>query len=141
MEKISENIIGKLIEINLDRRDNYQAASTYVDAKDKKKFLIELANESEGFVMELTYFLKLYGGSTQSLFAQHSEHHQKDYEFSRSDQAVFLILHQQEIKRIEHYNHLLIEAIDLDNALFDKIRSQKTALIESEEKLAEVMND
>lgn len=141
MERLSEDIIRKLIEINMERRHGYEFAAKFVSCPEKRKLLLNLSSQSEGFVMELTYFLKLYGGSIGSASMDYTRQEQDNFDPNQSDQATFLILLQQEIKRIAHYNHLLTEGIDLDNTLVEKIRAQKSELMESERKLTDDLKD
>lgn len=135
MERGTEYIVRQLIEINMERMHEYLSASQFVKEPRGKKLLSDLSAQSEGFMMELEYFLKLYGGSVGGAASQTLAYNPHKFKSAESDEAIFFIILQQECKVKETYNRMLSDGMDLDNTLFEKIRTQKSDLLESEERL------
>lgn len=140
MEKLSENIVRQLIELNMERMYRFQNARQFVKAGEGSKLLLEMAAQSEGFVMELEYVVRLYGGSVGEAASQSL----KDVDFNNtpadSEQSVLLILFEHEQKTLKTYEVLLKKGNELDNDLFEKIRSQRAELQESKLKLEQMIN-
>lgn len=140
MEKLSENIVRQLIELNMERMYRFQNARQFVKAGEGSKLLLEMAAQSEGFVMELEYVVRLYGGSVGEAASQSL----KDMDFNNtpadSEQSVLLILFEHEQKTLKTYEVLLKKGNELDNDLFEKIRSQRAELQESKLKLEQMIN-
>ena len=70
MEVLTENIVRALIVINMQRMYRYQNARDCIDSAEIRQLLSAVAAQSEGFVMELEYVLRLYGGSIGTAVSQ-----------------------------------------------------------------------
>lgn len=140
MEKLSENIVRQLIELNMERMYRFQNARQFVKAGEGSKLLLDMAAQSEGFVMELEYVVRLYEGSVGEAASQSL----KDVDFNNtpadSEQAVLLILFEHEQRALKTYEMLLKKGNELDNDLFEKIRAQRAELQESKLKLEQMIN-
>ena len=139
MEKVSEKIVCNLIGLNMERMYRVQNARQLLPDDKRRKLLMVLEAQSEGFIMELEYVLRMYGGSVEDSASQTLYNIDFKSEGNTSVQAVFLFLLQHEQKDIATYESLLAEGSGLDNSLFEKIRAQKAELQESELKLKEVI--
>lgn len=134
MENYSENIVRRLIALNMERMQLNQEAGRNVQQLNRKKLLLELAAQSEGYIMELEYVLKLYGGSVGAAASQSIQQRDEDLK-NTSDQSIFLNILRHEEQVIDTYNEVIKTASELDNTLFEKIRSQKSEIMEIQLKL------
>jgi|GEM_PF-4942147 len=139
MEKVSEKIVCNLIGLNMERMYRVQNARQLVPDDKRKKFLLVLEAQSEGFIMELEYVLRMYGGAVADAASKTLYDIDVNSDVNKSEQSVFLFLLQHEQQDIKTYESLLAEGDGLDNNLFEKIRAQKSELQESELKLKEVI--
>lgn len=141
VEKLSENIVRQLIELNVERMYRFRSAKQYVRAEVGNKFLSDMAVQREGFVMELEYVVRLYGGSVGAAASQSL----KDLDFSNipaeSEVSVLFILFRREQEALKTYEALLKKGSELDNDLFEKIRAQKAELQEGGLKLEQMINE
>ena len=135
MEKLTESIVQRLVRLNMERLERFHDSMHFVEDMKVKKLLLDLAAQSEGFVMELEYVLRLYGGSVGVAASQKIMKTAFDKNTTDSIQAVFLILLEQEQKDIRTYSDVLDKGRNLDNDLFEKIRSQKVDLLDATFKL------
>ena len=135
MEKLTESIVQRLVRLNMERLERFHDSMHFVEDMKVKKLLLDLAAQSEGFVMELEYVLRLYGGSVGEAASQKIMKTAFDKNTTDSIQAVFLILLEQEQKDIRTYSDVLDKGRNLDNDLFEKIRSQKVDLLDATFKL------
>ncbi|UAY55921.1 hypothetical protein [Arachidicoccus terrestris] len=138
MEKVSENIVRKLIELNMERMYRFQNARELLKTGEASQLLVGLAAQSEGFIMELEYVLRLYEGSVGQAASQTL----KDIDFNGikdNDPSVLLLLFRCEQDALQVYDELLEKGNALDNDLFEKIRSQRTEIQDSKLRLEKMI--
>ena len=123
----------------MERMYRVQNARQLVPDDKRRKLLMVLEAQSEGFIMELEYVLRMYGGAVEDAASKTLYDIDVNSDVSKSEQSVFLFLLQHEQRDIKTYESLLAEGEGLDNNLFEKIRAQKSELQESELKLKEVI--
>ena len=143
MEVLTENIVRALIAVNMRRMYRYQNARDCVDGAEIRQLLSAVAAQSEGFVMELEYVLRLYGGSIGTAASQDladtTFHETGDPQ--HAVHSVLLKLFKDDKETMKEYEKHLINGNDLDNDLFERIRTQQSEIRESQLKLERLISD
>jgi hypothetical protein len=141
MEKNTENIVRELIALNMERMYLYQNAKELVNATEMRQYLAGIAAQSEGYVMELEYIIRMYEGS----IGRAASHKMGNAPFGnarqekQSEHSILLQLFNNEKKAMETYDSLLANGSELDNNLFERIRAQQSELRECRLKLEKLI--
>ena len=137
MEKSSENLVHQLISLNMARIERLQGAIQYVESQRLKCILSDLSLQSQSFIMELKCVIKLYGGKADNIVSPLIQMPAFENNGLKTDSSICLVLLEYERENLSNYKFALLSGHNLDNNLFEKIRTQKTELQEGARKLWE----